>query len=207
MGNSLDEKIVEFLSDKRNLASSLEVGRFYDQVQKKACEAFWGALRGKLEKVVLKPLKSELSEWQLEENPWERKYDYVGLDFVPRNVTENATYLKYCIEQGWDEKHLLLYLGLAWEKPFPPDHYIHTIREVRDLKGKFGSNYKIDEPGKAWLAWTQILDVSDTNSLLVRYAEQRESLIEEVVTIFKPLVQRTRVLSEEINEKARGGAR
>ncbi|NOU00347.1 MAG: hypothetical protein HOO95_02060 [Gallionella sp.] len=173
------QAVLDFFAKAENLPLALAVAEQVDKQRKQLNNNLWLAL--------LQRLNALCSEHQL---PWhieitEDKNSPDNLVGLHGNLhTTQTLYLRPMIEQQNLGGDLRIYFGLMWSTaPSPEQLALPAISELKEALKK--ANFKTNESFLGW-QWTSFHP--RRKDFLLRYSEQPESVLDEIIKILQTLL-------------------
>ena len=171
--------ILEFFAQTENLSLGLSVAEQMDQVREQMNNALWLNLRLRLERL----MKERGLAWRFEPTENRNAPDcLVGLHCS--FGTEQPLYLRPMMEQQHLGGEWRIYFGLMWSAV--PSREQLRIASVNGLKASLQkAGFKSNE---SFLAWKWTAFHPRRKDFLLRYAQQPETLLDDIQNNFRPLL-------------------
>ncbi len=186
----MQNDIVNFLTNQKNVSCVLEILQHGDQVRMKVIDEFWTGLRDHLLKTRPKHAGGSLawnrgSEGQREGSAW--------LDTKPAISLKQRQNIFYRIEYEWWDTGFELYFGLRWGKEIKSSSSLFQIGHAIEIKSLLETRGYEFTDEHAWWGWRYADEgrFGSYDQFLIHFVKQRREMYELIGDYFWPLVQET----------------
>lgn len=176
------QAVLDFFAKTENLPLGLAVAELVDQQRVRLNQQFWQDVQARLQT----RCNAEHLVWNI--RPTEDKnseHNWVGLHAAPQIATAQS--LSPLLEQQHLGEQLRIYLGVVWQTPPTPEQLtLPAVVELTTLLA--GQGFKQNE---RFLGWQWTLWHPRRRDFLLRYSQQPDSLLNEVIQLVFPLFSPT----------------
>lgn len=192
-----EQAVLEFFSRSENLPLGLSVAEQIDELRAQMNNRLWRELQARIDTLI----DRHGLAWRTGTTEDRNAPDsLVGLHCnMPAG---QATYLRPMLEQQYLGNAWRIYFGLMWSAPPAPGQL--RLPEVGSLKAALqNAGFRNSENFLAW-QWTAFYP--RRRDFLLRYAQQPESLLDDVEAIFRTLLLDHRAAIEQANAALASGS-
>jgi hypothetical protein len=206
MKNTAEQEILDYLTNRQNLATTLEIGCRYDKIRSDIFYKFWTDLETALLNSKPKQFRSEPNlVSNVPNSDWINPFHWLGRNWRVHPGTQK-TYLRYSVSQQVEPNCYSLFIGISWSEWQNKNSCVWNEPAVNQLRNKLlNLGYSHEEPPAVWLVFKNVQDDFRTeNIMLEKYAFESESIIKQTCDEFWELVINSFPLVEKVNTDVKG---